>query len=62
MKKIICDRCGNEMEVPMTIWVGSRATNGLDLCVYCTDAFNRFMGINTPGGGYEKLDSEVAEQ
>lgn len=63
MRKVICDRCGNEMKVPhINVWLGTRASDGLDLCEYCADALYRFMGINTPSGGYEKLDSEVAEQ
>lgn len=63
MRKLFCDRCGEEMKIPyIRVWVGLRDGNGQELCEKCCDALYRFMGINTPGGGYEKLDSEVAEQ
>lgn len=63
MRKIICDRCGEEMKAPyINVRIGWRDCDGLELCEPCTEALYRFMGINTPGGGYEKLDSEVAEQ
>lgn len=63
MLRRFCDRCNEEMKVPhINVWLGSRTSNCLELCEKCTDAFYRFMGINTPGGGYEKLDSEVPEQ
>lgn len=64
MIKCFCDRCGEEMKVKvpyMKVFFGSR-DSGKELCEKCSDALYRFMGINTPGGGYEKLDSEVAEQ
>lgn len=63
MRKLFCDRCGEKMRfAQMNVWIGSRASDGLELCEKCCDALYRFMGINTPGGGYEKLESEVAEQ
>lgn len=61
MRKIFCDRCGEEMKVPyINVWIGSRE-GATELCEKCSDALNRFMGRNTHGGGYEKLDSEVPE-
>lgn len=63
MRKLFCDRCGDEMKIAfVNIYIGSRDRVGLDICEKCTDALYRFMGMNTPGGGYEKLDSEVAEE
>lgn len=63
MRKIFCDRCGEEMKVPyINVWIGFRDGAGTELCEKCSDALNRFMGRNTPGGGYEKLDSEGPEQ
>ena len=63
MKKIFCDRCGTEIKAAYSrIYTGVGASNMYELCEHCDEAFGRFMGINTPGGGYEKLDSEVAEQ
>ena len=62
MRKIFCDRCGEEMKVPyINVWIGFREGAGIELCENCSDALNRFMGRNTPGSGYEKLDSEVPE-
>ena len=63
MRKIICDRCGDELRKSyIHLWTNQGMCEPLDMCEKCTDAFYRFMGINTPGGGYEKLESEVAEQ
>ena len=57
MKKIICDRCGNEMKIAyINIFIGRISGEPLDLCEYCANALYRFMGMNT--AGYEKLDSE----
>ena len=40
MRKLFCDRCGEEMKfAQMNVWIGSRTSDG-----------------------YEKIDSEVAEQ
>lgn len=62
MRKVFCDRCGNEMKIAfINIYIGSRDRTGLEICEPCTDALYRFMGVNTQSG-YEKLDSEVAEQ
>ena len=62
MRKLFCDRCGDEMKWShINVWIGSRTSDGLELCEKCSDALYRFMGINTAGGGYEKLDSEVKE-
>lgn len=63
MRKIFCDRCGEEMKAPyINVWIGFREGACIELCEKCSDALDRFMGRNTPGGGYEKLDSEVPEQ
>ncbi len=59
MRKVYCDRCGEEMKVPhMNVWIGLQYAAATELCEKCSDALYRFMGINTPGGGYERLDSE----
>ena len=63
MRKLFCDRCGDEMNIAfIKIYIGSRDHGGMEICEKCTGALFRFMGMNTPGSGYEKLDSEVAEQ
>lgn len=63
MIKRFCDRCENEMKVAyIRLWIGHTRDDGMELCEHCTDALYRFMGINTPSGGYEKLDSEVLEK
>lgn len=60
MRKLFCDRCGEEMKVPYKrVWIGFREDDALELCKKCSDALDRFMGIDTPGGGYEQLESEV---
>lgn len=62
MKKYFCDRCGKEMKAPyIRLWIGHRDSDGQELCQKCNDALYSFMGINTPGGGYEKLDSELVK-
>jgi len=63
MRKYFCDRCDNEMKIPyIRLWIGMQTNQAQELCEPCADALYRFMGINTPGGGYEKLDSEVMEE
>lgn len=63
MRKIFCNRCGGEMRLPyIYVWIGLREGPETELCEKCSDALDRFMGRNTPGGGYEKIDSEVPEQ
>lgn len=60
MRKVFCDRCGEEMKVPyINVWIGWRDRDAMEMCEKCCDALYRFMGMNTPGGGYEKLDSEM---
>ena len=60
MRKVFCDRCGKEMKVPyINVWITARDRDAMELCEPCTDALYRFMGISTPGGGYEQLDSEM---
>lgn len=62
MKKLFCDRCGEEIKIAhIHIWL-KQGYEPFDICEPCANAFYRFMGIDTAGGGYEKLDSEVAEQ
>ena len=59
MRKVYCDRCGEEMKAPhMNVLIGLQYDVATELCEKCSDALYRFMGINTPGGGYERLDSE----
>lgn len=63
MIKRFCDRCGNEMKVAyIRLWIGIARDDGIELCEPCTDALYRFMGMNTAGGGYEKLDSEIEQK
>jgi hypothetical protein len=51
------------MKIPyIRLWIGMQTNQAQELCEPCADALYRFMGINTPGGGYEKLDSEVMEE
>ena len=60
MVKRFCDRCGKEIKVAhIRLWIGIARDDGKELCEPCTDALYRFMGMNTPGGGYKKLDSEI---
>ena len=63
MKRVFCDRFNTEMKIAFIhLWIGRLESEPLDMCEQCTEALYRFMGMNTAGGGYEKLDSEVAEK
>lgn len=64
MRRVYCDRCGNEIMVPNYFSVCMERQTGvdsceLDLCETCVRALKRFLGVNTRGGGYEQLDSEI---
>ena len=65
MKKVYCDRCGNDVNVPNPIQISIGRAIGfsthddveLDICENCNDALRRFLGLDS--AGYEKLDSEI---
>lgn len=60
MKRLFCDRCGNEMQVAYKrVWISLQFGTPVELCQNCADALDRFMG--TDSAGYEKITSEVAE-
>lgn len=63
MRKVYCDRCANKIEVANYYSLGmarqvDTGVTELDLCEPCAKSLKRFLGIDTPGGGYEQLDSE----
>lgn len=59
MKRVFCDRCNTEIKIAfIQLWIGRRDGEPLDMCEECTEALYRFMGMNTAGQGYEKLESE----